>query len=311
MKKSLGKVSQEADGFRVRFERILDHDIQTVWDAITNPEKLKLWFTDIDLEFKPGGKLTIWFRDESKTPSYGKIIKIEPPRIFEFSWENEVAQWELQVEGKNKCKLTLTYSKLSDEYAVSVAAGFHSLLDRLEDMVNGSKESYAFGAEQNDPLQKQLQEDYGRIVYRQFPSIEKYKPIVIEKMLNAPVEKVWQALTNKDQMKKWYFDIPDFKPEVNHHFSFLAGTDEKKWLHLCKITAVEPNSLISYSWRYDGFPGESQVQFELFGEQDKTRLRLTHSGLHTFPADVKDFDKKNFVQGWTEITQLLATFVEG
>ena len=39
MKKQTGKVTKEADGFKVRFERLLNHDINTVWKAITQPEK--------------------------------------------------------------------------------------------------------------------------------------------------------------------------------------------------------------------------------------------------------------------------------
>ena len=31
-------------------------------------------------------------------------------------------------------------------------------------------------------------------------------PIVIERMLPAPMEKVWKALTQPEQMKQWFFD---------------------------------------------------------------------------------------------------------
>jgi uncharacterized protein YndB with AHSA1/START domain len=31
------------------------------------------------------------------------------------------------------------------------------------------------------------------------------KDLVIEKTFNAPVEKVWKAITDLDQMKQWYF----------------------------------------------------------------------------------------------------------
>ncbi|HZG22986.1 MAG TPA: SRPBCC domain-containing protein, partial [Chitinophagaceae bacterium] len=54
-------------------------------------------------------------------------------------------------------------------------------------------------------------------------------------------------------------------------------------------------------WRYDGYPGESLVTFELFDEGEKTRLRLTHSGLETFPSDNPSFKKENFAAGWSEI----------
>jgi len=39
----------------------------------------------------------------------------------------------------------------------------------------------------------------------------------------------------------------------------------------------------------------------LFAEGNKTRVKLTHTGLETFPASNADFAKGNFVQGWTHI----------
>jgi uncharacterized protein YndB with AHSA1/START domain len=125
-------------------------------------------------------------------------------------------------------------------------------------------------------------------------------PIVIERTFNAPVSKVWQAITDPGQMKQWYFDIPAFKAEVGSEFQFSAGTEEKKWLHLCKVTEVIPNQKLTYSWRYDGHPGNSFVTFELMPEGDKTTIRLTHKDLETFP-DLPEFKKENFVEGWASI----------
>ncbi len=127
------------------------------------------------------------------------------------------------------------------------------------------------------------------------------QPFVIERTLDAPIEKVWQAITDKDKMKEWYFDLKEFRPEVGFEFEFTGGTEEKSYLHLCKITEVIPGRKLKHSWRYDGFEGNSFVSFELFPEGTKTRLRLTHEGLETFPANNPDFKKENFEQGWTDI----------
>jgi len=126
------------------------------------------------------------------------------------------------------------------------------------------------------------------------------EPIIIEKTFNAPADKVWKAITGKEEMKKWYFDIADFKPIVGFEFQFLAGDDQKKYLHLCKIIEVTDQKKLTYSWRYDGYEGNSFVTFELFEENDKTRLKLTHLGLETFP-EIPAFSKENFRQGWTQI----------
>ena len=129
----------------------------------------------------------------------------------------------------------------------------------------------------------------------------KDEPVIIEQVLDAPVEKVWNAITDKNKMKQWYFNIPDFKPEPGHEFQFEAGAENKMYLHLCKITEIVPNQKLSHSWRYDGYEGNSHVTWELFAEGNKTRVKLTHEGLETFPTSNPDLAKHNFIAGWTDI----------
>jgi len=125
---------------------------------------------------------------------------------------------------------------------------------------------------------------------------------VIEQTYPASPDKVWKAITDKDEMGLWYFDLPDFKPEVGVEFRFWGGSSEhSQYLHICKITEVILNKKIAYSWRYDGHTGNTLVSFELFEEGDQTRMKLTHKGLDTFSADNPDLAKENFDEGWTEI----------
>ena len=129
----------------------------------------------------------------------------------------------------------------------------------------------------------------------------KQEAFVLERSFRAPADQLWQALTDKDKMKEWYFDLDDFRPEPGFEFEFYGEKDEKKYLHYCKITEVIPGQKIVYSWRYREFAGESFVSFELFPEGDNTRLKLTHSGLETFPVDNPDFAKESFEAGWNYI----------
>jgi uncharacterized protein YndB with AHSA1/START domain len=139
----------------------------------------------------------------------------------------------------------------------------------------------------------------------------KNEPFVIERTYNAPIERVWEALTVKEKMKQWYFDLSDFQPKVGFEFTFEGGSEAKTYVHLCKITDVDPGKKLAYTWSYQGYPGESKVTFELFPEGAKTRVRLTHEGLETFPQDMPDFARKSFEAGWTEILgKMLREFVE-
>jgi len=137
------------------------------------------------------------------------------------------------------------------------------------------------------------------------------EPLIKEVTINAPVSRVWNAITNKEQMKEWYFDLAEFKPELGFQFQFEGGTENKTYLHLCEITEVEEGKKLTHSWRYDGYEGNSFVTWELFDEKGKTRLKLTHTGLETFPASNPDLARKNFEMGWNEIIgKSLVNFIE-
>ena len=127
------------------------------------------------------------------------------------------------------------------------------------------------------------------------------EPLVIERIYNAPIEKVWSALTDNEQMKQWYFQLDDFKPEVGFEFQFSGGDKEKVFVHLCKVMEVIPGRKLAYSWRYQEFEGDSLVTFELYDEAGKTRVKLTHEGLETFPQNNPSFARSSFNQGWNEI----------
>ncbi len=134
--------------------------------------------------------------------------------------------------------------------------------------------------------------------------------IEIERTFNAPVARVWQALTDVDQMRQWYFDLKEFRPEVGFEFEFVVEHEGNNYHHLCKVTEVIPQKKIAYTWRYKGEPGNSLVTLELFGGGEKTRLKLTHEGIESFPK-TPAYARKNFEAGWIAIIgSELKQFVE-
>jgi uncharacterized protein YndB with AHSA1/START domain len=132
--------------------------------------------------------------------------------------------------------------------------------------------------------------------------MKKTIPVIKEVLLNASASKIWKAITDKNEMKQWYFDLAEFKAEVGFEFQFYGGDEKKQWLHLCKVTEVIKEKKLTYSWKYDGYNGISFVTFELFQEGKNTRLKLTHTGLESFPVDeVPEFKRENFEAGWNEL----------
>jgi uncharacterized protein YndB with AHSA1/START domain len=127
--------------------------------------------------------------------------------------------------------------------------------------------------------------------------------VIVERVFNAPLPLVWKALTEKELMKQWYFELEEFKIEIGFKFQFTGcSSNEKEYVHLCEILEVIPEQKLVHTWSYEGFEGNSIVTFELFPEnENQTKLKLTHSGIETFPPSNPDFAIGNFEEGWNAI----------
>lgn len=139
------------------------------------------------------------------------------------------------------------------------------------------------------------------------------QPVIVERRLPAPASRVWKALTDRVEMKAWYFDLADFRAEPGFAFQFWGGpSPDRQYLHHCEVTEVIPEKKLTYSWRYEGYAGISYVTFELFEADGGTLLRLTHRGLESFPQENTDLARHNFEAGWNDIIHTyLRAYIEG
>ena len=117
--------------------------------------------------------------------------------------------------------------------------------------------------------------------------------------LNATREAIWEAITDIDQMREWYFDnIPDFKALVGFETSFLVKTEDKSITHKWKVLKVIPNHLISYSWRFDEYPGESISIFYIMEDDSGVSLNLEIQTTEDFPDNISEFNTESCIAGW-------------
>jgi uncharacterized protein YndB with AHSA1/START domain len=121
-------------------------------------------------------------------------------------------------------------------------------------------------------------------------------PLIKEFDYNASIEQVWQALTDVDKMKQWYFpQLQQFEPIVGYQFQFADEDSayQKEWV----VTEVKEARTLAHSWAYKGYAGSSQVIFELFANENTTRLKVTQTAIESFPAHA-DFKRERFEWGW-------------
>ncbi len=137
-------------------------------------------------------------------------------------------------------------------------------------------------------------------------------PIIVEQDFKTTATKVWNAITQCEAMKLWYFDnIPSFIPEVGFTTQFEVQSGDRRFPHKWRITEVIPNKKISYHWSYDNYSGEAIVSFELFELNNTTKLVLTNTILSDFPSNIPEFTTESCTQGWQYfIQQQLKDYLE-
>lgn len=123
--------------------------------------------------------------------------------------------------------------------------------------------------------------------------------IVLEYQIYTQPLKLWQALTELDQMKIWFFDtIPDFKAEVGFETEFLIQVEDRKYTHQWKIVEVIPLKKIKYSWKYEEYPGDTFLTFELIEDKGILKLKLIVDSIESFPDNIPEFSRASCIQGW-------------
>ncbi len=123
--------------------------------------------------------------------------------------------------------------------------------------------------------------------------------IIVEETFNASLGSVWDAITNINLLRKWYFNnIPDFNATVGFTTKFDVTNGDRNYRHQWKVTEVIPKKLINYEWTFEEYEGRSNSLFELFENNSSTTLRLTVKVLEDFPDDIEEFKRESCTAGW-------------
>jgi uncharacterized protein YndB with AHSA1/START domain len=134
-----GTVTSTVDGrYEIRFERRYPHRPERLWSALTVREHLRAWFVEIldyersDLDFHAGAGLTFVPRAGLDLPvGRGTVTACDPPRLLEYTWDDETLRWELTPDGPDGCRLVFVNTVPDADTARAVAPGWGQGLDRL------------------------------------------------------------------------------------------------------------------------------------------------------------------------------------
>lgn len=136
------------------------------------------------------------------------------------------------------------------------------------------------------------------------------EPVVKEIVINAPISKVWSALTEKEQIEKWLMPANDFILEAGNTFNMLGRNRGIDYLHICKITEIIPEKKLSYTWGIKDKLSDTLVTYELEDIEGKTKLTLTHSGWDKVTLAEPGTGRDDYNNGWQFVIPGLKKYVE-
>jgi len=129
-------------------------------------------------------------------------------------------------------------------------------------------------------------------------------------VIKATGAKVWQALTEKDQMKEWYFDIPDFELKDGAVFNFYEPGEARQFHHRCQIKEIVPFKKLTHTWTHPSHSkGESLVTWLLKEENGSTEVTLQHEGIENFADAGPEFAAESYQIGWDELLAMLKNYL--
>ena len=139
-----GTIERTPDGGVIRFERHLAYPINDVWDAITNPERLREWWlpfdADITVDLTEGGLMEMRATGEEPMTIVCTILRVDPPKLLEHTHVDpgSLMRWELEPVG-DACILRLSHHVPDPDLAVQncYVVGLHTSLERLEPSLRG------------------------------------------------------------------------------------------------------------------------------------------------------------------------------
>jgi uncharacterized protein YndB with AHSA1/START domain len=137
-------------------------------------------------------------------------------------------------------------------------------------------------------------------------------------LIEAPVEVVWRAVTEPDQISSWFTDtaVIDVREGGEGTLTWNEGAATKPTTARISVVTVAPPQTFSFRWAHpEGVEARQDnsvlVEFTLLPEGDHTRLRVVETGL--LELAWPDADKATYAdehnKGWARHLESLREYM--
>jgi uncharacterized protein YndB with AHSA1/START domain len=131
--------------------------------------------------------------------------------------------------------------------------------------------------------------------------------IDITKQIDAPRDRVFRALTEADELGRWFASSAESDPRAGGEYvlRFAFEDESRNHTYSGRYEAVTPDERVRYPW--NGRFGETTVEFVLEPRDSGTEVRLVHSGWAEQAAESRELHE----QGWGFFLDNLERYLTG
>ena len=285
---------EEKDLTSVSRELLVLASPHNVFDALTNPVRLKNWIGEfIEIDPRVDGAFTVWgsqtYGAPSKEESLGVIVEFEPGQKLSvdtiFKYGSGTVTWTLSPhEYGTTVQLECVLPGNTDEHSHYLNADFVELsLYNLRSYI-----------ESGDPACAAV-----------FMGVE--ESLTVSTKVSVSASDVFGALTDPNELDKWISSGAEVQLRAGGRYSY-GWTEEVDGKQVeagpTRIIDIETDKLLVHGWQWPGESGPTRVSWYLSDDGLSTTITLTHSGFG-------EGDKiEGYVQGWAAFLAKLKGLLE-
>lgn len=226
-----------------------------------------------------GGEMHLTLMDGSEV--HGLIRTFAPGKHMRILWEEggrkSLIGLSFWAEGEG-CVVTLTHRSyaIPEEEKEAVRALWEIRLAKLAEVLGRAPGRWSSGGSRG---------------------------IVVERIVKAPIDRVWKAWTDPVSLIGWFCDRAEFTLREGHAYSLLwTAFGEQRG----RIREVEPGRRLGFSWDLPAVEATTDAEILLApveGDPSRVRVRLNHTGWGV--GDAWDREYRGAAAGWRSVLSML------